>query len=85
MAGIATQTIVEKRVLAEEGKRRIDFDRDDFIAKIQTWKDEYEETITDQLKAMGCSCDWDRQAVHHGRTAGEGRARGVFSSFSRRG
>lgn len=60
-AGIATQTVVEKRVLAEEGKRRTDYGRDAFVAKIQAWKDEYEERITDQLKAMGCSCDWDRQ------------------------
>jgi valyl-tRNA synthetase len=60
-AGIATQTVVEKRVLAEEGKRRTDFAREDFVAKIQAWKDEYEQRITDQLKAMGCSCDWDRQ------------------------
>src|SRR6059058_692153 len=41
-AGIATQTVVEKRVLAEEGKRRTDFARDDFVAKIQAWKDQYE-------------------------------------------
>ncbi|RNC81943.1 MAG: valine--tRNA ligase [Phycisphaera sp.] len=60
-AGIATQTVVEKRVLAEEGKKRTDFERDEFIAKIQAFKDEYEERITDQLKAMGCSCDWGRQ------------------------
>lgn len=60
-AGIATQTVVEKRVLAEEGKKRTDFQRDEFIAKIQAFKDEYEERITEQLKAMGCSCDWDRQ------------------------
>ncbi len=60
-AGIATQTVVEKRVLQEEGKRRTDFDRDAFIARIQAWKDEYETRIADQLKAMGCSCDWDRQ------------------------
>src|SRR5437016_2661530 len=62
-AGIATQTVVEKRVLAEEGKRRTDFNRDEFVAKIQAWKDEYERRITDQLRAMGCSCDYDRQAV----------------------
>src|SRR5688572_32568275 len=61
-AGIATQTVVEKRVLAEEGKRRTDFARGEFVGKIQAWKDEYEQRITDQLKAMGCSCDWDRQA-----------------------
>src|SRR5690606_33406096 len=58
---IATQTVVEKRVLQEEGKRRVDFERDAFVEKIQAWKDEYEAFITDQLKRMGCSCDWDRQ------------------------
>jgi len=60
-AGIATQTVVEKRVLAEEGKRRTDFERAEFVARIQAWKDQYEARITEQLKAMGCSCDWDRQ------------------------
>ena len=60
-AGIATQTAVEKRILAAEGKRRTDFPRDEFVARIQASKDEYEQCITAQLKAMGCSCDWDRQ------------------------
>ena len=60
-AGIATQTVVEKRVLQEEGRRRIDFDREEFVNKIEAWKDEYEAQITDQLKRMGCSCDWARQ------------------------
>ncbi len=60
-AGIATQTVVEKRVLADEGKKRTDFQRDEFVAKIQAWKDEYEKRITEQLRLMGCSCDWDRQ------------------------
>ncbi|OHB65219.1 MAG: hypothetical protein A2Y76_06090 [Planctomycetes bacterium RBG_13_60_9] len=59
-AGIATQTVVEKRILAEEGKRRTDFPREDFVKRIQAWKDEYEATILGQLKAMGCSCDWQR-------------------------
>ncbi|MBN2136940.1 MAG: valine--tRNA ligase [Sedimentisphaerales bacterium] len=59
-AGIATQTVVEKRILSEDGKRRTDFKRDQFVARIQQWKDEYEATIIGQLKAMGCSCDWDR-------------------------
>src|SRR4051794_32773611 len=54
-AGIATQSVVDKRVMQEEGKRRTDFARDVFVAKIQAWKDEYERTITSQLKAMGCS------------------------------
>lgn len=60
-AGIATQTVVEKRVLAEEGKRRTEFARDEFIAKIQAFKDEYEARIIEQLKRLGCSCDWERQ------------------------
>ena len=59
-AGIATQTVVEKRILAEEGRRRTDFSRDEFVARIQAWKDEYEATIIQQLKLMGCSCDWRR-------------------------
>jgi len=59
-AGIATQTVVEKRILSEEGKRRTDFAREDFIARVQAWKDEYEAKIIDQLQAMGCSCDWQR-------------------------
>jgi len=59
-AGIATQTVVEKRILSEEGKRRTDFGREEFIGRVQAWKDEYEARIIEQLKAMGCSCDWQR-------------------------
>ena len=56
-AGIATQTRVEKSLLQTEGKKRTDYDRDEFIAKVQSWKDEYEKTITDQLRQIGASCD----------------------------
>jgi valyl-tRNA synthetase len=59
-AGIATQTVVEKRILSEEGKKRTDFSREEFVARLQAWKDEYEAQIINQLKAMGCSCDWQR-------------------------
>ena len=59
-AGIATQTVVEKRILVEENKRRTDFAREAFVARVQAWKDEYEARIIDQLRAMGCSCDWRR-------------------------
>jgi valyl-tRNA synthetase len=59
-AGIATQTVVEKGLLSEQGKRRTDFERKEFVAHVQAWKDEYEARIISQLKAMGCSCDWDR-------------------------
>jgi valyl-tRNA synthetase len=76
-AGIATQTVVEKRVLKEEGKRRTDFDRDSFVSRIQQWKDEYEKVILSQLQAMGCSCDWDRTAF----TMDAPRARAVREAF----
>ena len=59
-AGIATQTVVEKRILSDEGKRRTDFQREEFVARVQAWKDEYEAKIIEQLQAMGCSCDWQR-------------------------
>ncbi|MDH4239528.1 MAG: valine--tRNA ligase, partial [Phycisphaerae bacterium] len=59
-AGIATQTVVEKRILSEEGKRRTDFAREEFVGRVQAWKDEYEVRIIEQLRAMGCSCDWER-------------------------
>ncbi|MCL2700057.1 MAG: class I tRNA ligase family protein, partial [Phycisphaerae bacterium] len=59
-AGIATQTVVEKRILAEEGRRRTDFERAEFVGRIQEWKDEYEARILGQLRTMGCSCDWNR-------------------------
>ena len=58
-AGIATQSVVEKR-LALKGKRRTDMTREAFVEKTQAWKDEYEATILDQLRLMGASCDWDR-------------------------
>ena len=55
-AGIATQTVVEKRLLMQ-GKRRTDFTREEFVAKVQAWKDEYEAVILAQLREMGASCD----------------------------
>ena len=78
-AGIATQTVVEKRLLASEGKRRTDYPRDEFVAKVQAFKDEYEALITGQLKAMGCSCDWERQRF----TMDEVCARAVREAFFR--
>ncbi|MCH8164209.1 MAG: valine--tRNA ligase, partial [Planctomycetes bacterium] len=58
-AGIATQTVVEKRLL-QQGTSRKSLGREEFVAKVQAWKDQYEATIIEQLKAMGCSCDWAR-------------------------
>ncbi len=58
-AGIATQTVVEKRLL-REGTKRTDMERDDFIAVAQAWKDQYEDIILGQLRELGASCDWER-------------------------
>ena len=76
-AGIATQTVVEKRLLAEENRRRTDFERDEFVARVQAWKDEYEATILHQLQEMGCSCDWRRTRF----TMDEVCARAVRQNF----
>jgi valyl-tRNA synthetase len=59
-AGIATQAVVEKRLLEEEGKTRHDLGRAALVDRIWAWKDEYEKRILSQLRLMGCSCDWDR-------------------------
>jgi valyl-tRNA synthetase len=68
-AGIATQTVVDKRLKAEGQPALADYKqmeadgkggREKFIAHVQDWKDEYEGRIIDQLKKMGCSCDWKR-------------------------
>ncbi len=76
-AGIATQTVVEKRILAEEGRRRTDFRREAFVERIEAWKDEYELRILEQLKMMGCSCDWRRTRF----TMDDVCARAVRSTF----
>ena len=59
-AGIATQAVVEKRLLEEEKKTRHDLGREALVERIWAWKDEYEKRILSQLRLMGCSCDWDR-------------------------
>ena len=51
-AGIATQTVVEKRLLAQ-GQHRTELGRDAFVNLVQQWKDEYEATITEQLQSLG--------------------------------
>jgi valyl-tRNA synthetase len=59
-AGIATQARVEKRIKELENKTRHDIGRENLVQRIWDWKDEYEKRILNQLKQMGCSCDWDR-------------------------
>src|SRR6516165_4678302 len=59
-AGIATQAVVEKRLFEEEKKTRHDLGRTALVERIWAWKHEYEKRILNQLRLMGCSCDWDR-------------------------
>ena len=59
-AGIATQSVVEKRVMQEEKKTRHDLGRDELVSRIWQWKDQYEKRILGQLREIGASCDWRR-------------------------
>jgi valyl-tRNA synthetase len=59
-AGIATQAVVERRLKEDEGKSRHDLGREKLVERIWAWKDQYEARILNQLKRMGCSCDWER-------------------------
>ena len=59
-AGIATQAVVERRLLQEEKLSRHELGRQGLVDRIWQWKKEYEARILGQLKEMGCSCDWQR-------------------------
>ena len=58
-AGIATQAVVEKN-LSKEGINKNDLGREKFIEKVWEWKAESGDLIINQLKKLGCSCDWSR-------------------------
>ena len=58
-AGIATQAIVEKNLL-NEGLNKNQLGREEFVKKVWKWKEESGGIILDQLKKLGCSCDWSR-------------------------
>jgi valyl-tRNA synthetase len=60
-AGIATQALVEKK-LETENLDKNDLGREKFIEKVWEWKNQYGDIIINQLKKLGCSCDWSRNA-----------------------
>ena len=60
-AGIATQALVERK-LEKENINKQDLGREEFINKVWEWKNEYGDIIINQLKKLGCSCDWSRNA-----------------------
>src|SRR6266487_1419190 len=60
-AGIGTQTAVEKYLRRTENKTRHDLGREEFLRRVLEWQDKHGGIIIDQLKRLGCSCDWSRQ------------------------
>ncbi len=76
-AGIATQVVVEKRLKKEQGKSRHDLGRDAFVEKVWEWKEKHGGIIIEQLKKLGCSCDWSRERF----TMDEAYSRTVAETF----
>ena len=77
-AGIATQNVVERQLAAENISRH-DIGRKKFIERVWQWKEESGGQIINQLKRLGCSCDWDRERF----TMDEGLSRAVREVFAR--
>jgi valyl-tRNA synthetase len=60
-AGIATQVVVEKKLMREQKKSRHDLGREKFLDEVWKWKNEKGDHIYEQIKALGSSCDWSRK------------------------
>ena len=60
-AGVGTQTAVEKHLRKTENKTRHDVGREEFLRRVVDWQDKHGGIIIQQLKRLGCSCDWSRQ------------------------
>ena len=75
-AGIATQALVERK-LEKEGINKTDLGREKFIEKVWEWKNQYGDIIINQLKKLGCSCDWSRNAF----TMDENLSKSVIKVF----
>ncbi|MBT4831095.1 MAG: valine--tRNA ligase, partial [Marinovum sp.] len=72
-AGIATQLQVEKMLAGQGQPGRRDLGREKFLAKIWEWKGQYGGTIVNQLKRLGASCDWSRNAFTMAGAPGDPR------------
>lgn len=77
-AGIATQNVVEQE-LAKQGTNRHELGREKFIERVWEWKRQYGGVIINQLKRLGCSCDWSRERF----TMDAGLSRAVREVFVR--
>ncbi len=78
-AGIATQTVVERQLIASHGKRRKEFSREEFLSHVWKWKEQSQNQILSQIKRLGSSCDWSRLAF----TMDETRNRAVRTMFKK--
>ncbi|HNN93010.1 MAG TPA: valine--tRNA ligase [Pseudomonadota bacterium] len=78
-AGIATQLVVERQLAKEEGKTRHDLGREAFVKRVWSWKEKYGGRITEQLRVLGFSLDWQRNRF----TMDEGLSKAVTEAFVR--
>ena len=76
-AGIATQIKVEEMLRLEKKLTRHDLGRDEFLKLVWEWKEKFGGRIIDQLKKLGCSCDWSRERF----TMDEGCSKAVREVF----
>ncbi|MEK7135813.1 MAG: valine--tRNA ligase, partial [Patescibacteria group bacterium] len=76
-AAIATQSVVEKQIKKDEGKGRHDLGREELLKRIELFAAESHDTIVNQVKTMGASLDWSREAF----TLDEARSRAVRTVF----
>jgi valyl-tRNA synthetase len=75
-AGIATQSVVEKK-LKEEGVSRHDLGREEFVKRVWEWREEYGSRIVEQYKRLGASCDYERERF----TLDDGYVKAVYRVF----
>ncbi|KAK9292131.1 hypothetical protein L1049_020089 [Liquidambar formosana] len=78
-AGIATQVVVEKKIMRERKLTRHDIGRERFVSEVWNWKNQYGGTILKQLRRLGASLDWSRECF----TMDEKRSRAVTEAFVR--
>lgn len=78
-AGIATQSVVERMLMKTEQVTRHQLGREAFVQKVWEWKEKYGNRITSQLRFLGASCDWSREAF----TMDPNLSRAVTEAFVR--
>ncbi len=78
-AAIATQSKVEKDIQKKEGKSRYDLGREEMLRRIETFAKESHDTIASQIRVMGSSCDWSREAF----TLDDKRTKAVRTVFKK--